>query len=841
MIFHLLLTKSTRKTFRAPKMESDKEGGETAIQVSTPVKRTPKLARGGGSTTFFQPQDPRESTPGSSNDSTRPVRSVPAPEKKLTLFALRLAVLEKAASGLGTLAFIWATVVLLGGFAIFVSRMDFWVVTVILVSEGARIFSRSHELEWQHQSTWTLARSGSNSFRMISSSSRFLWRALKALFNPLSAVEPEHDQDRQIRENAAKAKEFQKKLVRYQTMRAWHAPEVPLLPYSGWVFLSKNISRWLSWLQIVSAFNCIALSLFRLIVQDYGKVDKEEKHNRGPALNLFYSVALTEATLFLVEKIYWTYKISHHKLLERVSTECNLGADGLITIRRFFYDAYSRCVEGSIFDGIRMDLVSFAEELLDSAFLDEQYIAVRILQKLVRRNNTLSVETVRKIETNTRVIERLVEMLNWKASEEQEIRKAAAEILTELAHKHHSALRVAGIPGAMESISSLLNKSHQNFSYDYSEFNLLGLLMLKRLARDHDNCFKIGNTRRLLPRVIEFTSDAQRIFQNELVLDSRIKTINRSLKVVKMLVETSGSAGKILREEISNIVITVSNMRNILEYGHREIKLQRLAIEVLTGLAMDENAKERIASTGGVIRLLFSIFSSPGVEEESSVRTEAGECIAMLALESQLNCSLILKKVDVSKLVDVLGDRYLRLNALRILRNLCAYSGDECSSQLKGVVAAMPSVLKITMNLEERDKLLEVAIGLTYQICKFTSTSNPEYFIIQLGESHISEENYVETLIKILSKYEHPSLEVPRIRRFVVLQATWMMENHKHFVKLFNQFDIRNLLERVGDTTSDLECFHVFSGSVGISRHRENLSTLVEKALEHLFGGSCSK
>ncbi|KAJ1688339.1 hypothetical protein LUZ63_019729 [Rhynchospora breviuscula] len=820
---------------------SDKEGsgkgGETAIQVSIPVTRTPKLAKGGGSATFFQPQDPRESTPGSSNDSTRPVRSVTAPEKKLTLFALRLAVLEKAASGLGTLAFIWATVVLLGGFASTVRRIDFWVVTAILLSEGTRIFSRSHELEWQHQSTWTLARSGSNNFRMVISSSRFLWRSIKALFNPLSAVEPEHDQDRRMKEDAAKAREFQKKLARYQTMRAWQAPEVPLLPYSGWVFLSKNISRIFSWLQIVSAFNCIGFSLYRLIVQDYNS----EERNSVPALNLFYSVSFTEAALFLLEKIYWIYKISYHKLLYHVSAQCNLGADGLITIRRFFYDSYSRCIEGSIFDGIRMDLVSFAEELLDSAFLDEQYIAVRILQKLVRQNNTLSVETVRKIETNTGVIERLVEMLNWKASEEQEIRKAAAEILTELACKHHSALRVAGIPGAMESISSLLHKSHPNLSYDYSEFNLLGLLMLKRLARDHDNCFKIGNTRGLLPRVIEFTSDAQRIFQNELVLDSQIKTIKRSLKVVKKLVETSGSAGKILREEISNIVITVSNMRNILEYGRREIMLQRLAIEVLTGLAMDENAKERIASTGGVIRLLFSIFLSPGIEGESSVRTEAGECIAMLALESQMNCSLILKKVDVSKLVDVLGDQYLRLNALRILRNLCAYSGDECRSQLEGVVAAMPSVLKITMNLKERDKLLEVAIGLTYQICKFTSTSNPEYFIIQLGESQISEENYAETLVKILRRYEHPSLEVPRIRRFMVLQATWMMKHHKHFVKLFNQFDIGNLLESVGDTTSDLECFHVFSGSVGISRHRGHMSTLVEEALEHLFGGSCSK
>ncbi|PQM34044.1 uncharacterized protein Pyn_32433 [Prunus yedoensis var. nudiflora] len=69
--------------------------------------------------TIFEPRssiEKRETSTATSVGPTPP--AVPAPEKKLTLFALRLAVLEKAATGLGTLGFIWATVVLLGGFAI---------------------------------------------------------------------------------------------------------------------------------------------------------------------------------------------------------------------------------------------------------------------------------------------------------------------------------------------------------------------------------------------------------------------------------------------------------------------------------------------------------------------------------------------------------------------------------------------------------------------------------------------------------------------------------------------------------------------------------------------------
>ncbi|KAJ3670790.1 hypothetical protein LUZ60_008216 [Juncus effusus] len=800
--------------------------------ISHPVITTHRLTSGAGSDTFFEPnlRDGREQTPQGSNDNSLPRTKIPAPEKRLTLFALRLAVLEKAASGLGSLGFVWATVVLLGGFAIKLIRKDFWFVTVILVSEAARTFSRSHELEWQHQSAWSLATAGRNSFKALKSGSKFMVRVVKALFSPIYAVQPVSERNRRIEEDAAKAQEFQKRIIGYLTQRAWHGPEVPLLPYSGWVFLSKNISRVLSWLQIVSAIACVSLSLIRLIEQNYGEDSVElETQNRGSALNLFYSLAVAEAIIFLLEKLYWTWKIVHGKLLAQVSQDCDLGADGMVIVKRFFYDAYSQSITGSIFDGIKMDLVTFAEELLDSTFLDEQLIAVRVLQRFVK-SSTFSAETIRKIGTNARVIERLIEMLNWKSSEEEEIRKAAAEIVSQLAGKKHSALRVAGIPGAMESVSSLLYMGKENTSYDYSWMNLYGLLILKRLAAGNDdNCFKIGNTRGLLPRVIDFTGPTERVLQNELVSDSQIRAIRSSLKVVRMLVRSTGTTGKTLRQEISEIVFTVSNMKNILEYGGRYIELQRLAIDILTGLAMDEKAKERIASTGGVIRLLFSIFLSHGVEGRSSVRSEAGEAIAMLTLESKRNCWLILKKVDVVKLVAALDDPALQLNALRILRNLCAYSGEECRGQLQKVAEAMPFVLRATM--EKKEKLLETSIGLTTQICMLIGQNN---FITELERAKIQDKKYVETLTNILREYKFPGIEVPRIRRFVVQQAIWMMKHHKHYVELFKLFEMENLLESVGDSTSDLECFHVFSGSVGISQHRKHLSDLVDAALELL-------
>ncbi|KAL5794562.1 hypothetical protein ACOSP7_003156 [Xanthoceras sorbifolium] len=107
--------------------------------------------------------------------------AVRAPNKKLTLFALCLAILEKTATGMGALGFIWATVVLIGGFAITLDKTYFWIITVILLIDGARIFSRSHEFEWKHQATWSIADAGISSFRALQSTSHHLIETIKSI------------------------------------------------------------------------------------------------------------------------------------------------------------------------------------------------------------------------------------------------------------------------------------------------------------------------------------------------------------------------------------------------------------------------------------------------------------------------------------------------------------------------------------------------------------------------------------------------------------------------------------------------------------------------------------
>lgn len=827
--------------------ESNEDGGGAVIKTrSAPPsieivehRGVPGLGSGGGgSISFSEPW--REMTPGSGSGhggSDRRGGREP-PEKRLTLFALRLAVLEKAASGLGKLDFAWATVVLLGGFASDLEITDFWCITVILVGEGARVFSRSHELEWQHHATLT-----STAGNAMRSSSRFIRHVAQAIVKPRSTA---------ASLARVRAMQFQRQIVDLMKQRTWHAPDVPLLPYTGWVFVSKKIGRLLNWLQVISALTCVALSVMRLWKQDF---NDEGKDNMRPALLLFYSLAVLEASLFLLEKLYWWWKMSVCKLLDQVSGDCELGPYGLVSLKRFFYDAYSQCIEGSIFDGIKMDLVTFAEELIQSDFLDEQLIGVRILQQLATSKGSAR-DTLRKLGTNPRSIERVVEMLNWKRPGEEEVRQCAAEVVSKLAGKRQNALRVSGIPGAIESIMSLLYTgrgaptsstlttkdkaaaaaAEHDRIYDFLQFNLLGLRILKKLARDHDNCGKIGNARGLLAKIVEFSHASPALLRNTTAPDSQIRAVKRALQVIKMLVYTTGATGKALRRDVAENVFTVSNLRVVLQYGHQHMELQKLAMDILTGMAMDQKANETIACTGGVVKQLLSIFFNA---QELELGREAGEALAMLALESEVSCSAILKaRADViDPLVSALEIHDARcLNAMRLLRNLCAYSGQEHRTRLSAVTMALPAVLGAT--IRGRDKILEVSVGLTTQICRFL---DGEQFAAELRGAGLDERAYVQRLAGILRQYKYPEVNVPRMRRFVVQQLIWLMTSPGcgRFVELLRdrELGMERLLEAIADTTSEVECYHVFSGSVPISKHRENFSAMVETALQLLAGG----
>ncbi|CAF1731690.1 unnamed protein product [Brassica napus] len=95
----------------------------------------------------------------------------------------------------------------------------------------------------------------------------------------------------------------------------------------------------------------------------------------------------------------------------------------------------------------------------------------------------------------------------------------------------------------------------------------LGLLILKKLAKDHDNCGNLGNTRGFLPRIIDFTHVDQVQLWDENADVTRSQVLETVVQLVKMLVSTTENTWKCLRREISEIVFTVSNRRDVLRHG----------------------------------------------------------------------------------------------------------------------------------------------------------------------------------------------------------------------------------------------------------------------------------
>ena len=69
------------------------------------------------------------------------------PELKLNLSLVAEAFLQLLASGLGTLALVWATVVLLGGYSTMLVRLDFWFTTAIVFVETDRYVMLSYSAQ----------------------------------------------------------------------------------------------------------------------------------------------------------------------------------------------------------------------------------------------------------------------------------------------------------------------------------------------------------------------------------------------------------------------------------------------------------------------------------------------------------------------------------------------------------------------------------------------------------------------------------------------------------------------------------------------------------------------
>lgn len=133
--------------------------------------------------------------------------------------------------------------------------------------------------------------------------------------------------------------------------------------------------------------------------------------------------------------------------------------------------------------------------------------------------------------------------------------------------------------------------------------------------------------------------------------------------------------------------------------------------------------------------------------------------------------------------------------------------------------------------MKEENKLQEVMIGAAACIFKFMNSQESRIIFQKAG---IREFDLAHRLFLILKKYQNPSIKVPSMRRYAIELAIWMMRDNNTNIRTFESLGMETELESVMETTSELESFNIFSGTVGLCRHKITMHSLVETAMKLL-------
>ncbi|GJM93896.1 hypothetical protein PR202_ga10489 [Eleusine coracana subsp. coracana] len=374
-------------------------------------------------------------------------------EKCLNYFVGALALMERVGNCLGTLAFTWATVVVLGGFSTNLG-VDFWYATAIVFLEAFRVFSRESrsddELLFRTTGSIKLKR-----MKLLRGISYYL--TVSIVIAPMPAG--------YLNDNAWL--QFITALVAVLALGSamlWsHAPKREILLIIPPLFVGCFQSL------VPVAVARIVISVERLYIKDNGRNAGNE--HLASALTIFYSMVLAQGVLYLAACVLESLLSFYFR--RSLAWSCNLltSKTAYESINLYYEHAYNKRMKEGVLAQEDMDLVTFAFDSLDSNSNDKKLAAVQILDSLLvlEQKNTSKSRLVPKIINSTKVVASLINMLGWTPdSEDKEkgidgneyalTRLLAAKVIASLA-KH---LRIVGIPGTVQMVSSLLDADVNN-------------------------------------------------------------------------------------------------------------------------------------------------------------------------------------------------------------------------------------------------------------------------------------------------------------------------------------------------------------------------------------------
>ncbi|XBI04558.1 hypothetical protein VPH35_132834 [Triticum aestivum] len=328
----------------------------------------------------------------------------------------------------------------------------------------------------------------------------------------------------------------------------------------------------------------------------------------------------------------------------------------------------------------------------------------------------------------------------------------------------------------------------------------LGMQILEGLSHDLHNCEEISRETELIPKIIGFISCIPGTTTSQ-----REEIVTSSLKLVEKLASVKGEVGIKLRQKISENSFLIGDLAEILENeGNSSYLVQsKLVIDIITKITTDTKTRQEIGTVQVIIDKLVQQFIG---EEESSnpLQAEAGEALAMLAIDSPDNCSAILDKTDF----ELIGDLANKLQggthmcpAASLLRSLCKNSR-QLVLRHEGSNNHLPSTLTVVLGrIKDADgKQVEALIGLASQICSVMSER-----IAPVLDTFADDGAFVKKLVGELNARMKPSPdEFPEMRSLLIELTVSIVEFCPYYAPIFKEHKMMEALSKVERYTGEV-------------------------------------
>ncbi|XP_039852795.1 uncharacterized protein LOC120711371 [Panicum virgatum] len=646
------------------------------------------------------------------------------------------------------------------------------------------------------------------------------------------------------------------------------------------VLLMENLQIPAAALQVL-----LSSSRFHGLQTDYGQPpqDSSTSPNLVPAIRVFYVLALCEGSLYITASILGLFSFFPRRSLVRHLKLS--GQQGAKAIDLYYECAYSTCMDTGLFAAKKtLSLAGFATESLSSGSSEVRLAGALVLSNLLHERETdySSQELRSRIISSNKTVSMLVGMLGWADGRNRDIRLLATRIITNLA----DSLTISEVPGMLKLVSSLLDADYQPAKNEPEErqdsllesatsvvngqrdqassvqtvpgnnggchwlrrcwrrtkekwsvvleeqplthqdsLNILGMVILERLAHDPDNCAEIAKATYLISKIIRLISypTVDRESSNDHVQQHAV--IFSSLNFVRRLAITGETTGEAIRQELCRNSFLLNNLECVLELedGRMSTELMKLVIEILTKLAFDKDAREEIGSSKVTIsKLMHAFIGKDGPTDayyDQSLRMPAGEALANLTIENPANCLAILEEPGyelIKDLKDMLCKDEYRYVAASLLQNVCAHSRDKLGHyQGAGdhLSSSLPMLMENIMS-SAGGKQLEPLIGLVSQICDVI----PEPFAreVQRQLQTNGSSGLVQKLVGTLNSNRKPNPEYPRMRRVIVEMVISIVKSCPRYATIFRDKGMMEALSKVERTPSKVEKYRVFYGNVGV-------------------------